>query len=252
MKLPTRYGSRGRWRLRWLWCIGCLLYVALGCGDPNSIDESSRVVVQGLLVLGTTRQSVWVEWATPADSVFSANTRPVDAGVVHLALVTPDGEAIPFVAAAETPGRLDAQVTLAPGETYALNGQVNGTAVSSTTLVPSQLDILSPASDTVRVSTGSCFLSCELPYLWHAAGSNAYEYSQEGEMVGGIRGMVRDTAGVLALAPSPAGNSTRLTVLAYDSNAAAFLLGTIPQSSIQGAFGFFGSASFVEKVVVWE
>jgi hypothetical protein len=234
-------------------CISLLWCVAVGCGDSHSpSSESARPVLQGLLILGAAQQSVWAEWSTPADSTFSAVPRPIDAGAVNLELVLPDGGATPLVASAETPGRFDAQVIVSPGQKYTLRGHAGGVSISATTVVPTQLEILSPASDTVRVVADSCFGQCLLPYLWRAVGSNTYEYSQRtGDGSAGlVRTALRDTVGVLTL--FPVRGTTRLTVLAYDTNAAAFLLGTMPRGNIQGAFGFFGSASFAEKVIAWE
>lgn len=226
--------------------------IVLGCGEANfGPTGSPTIVIQGLLSLEAQQQSIWVEWSTPSDSAFSSTIRPIDGTTVSLDLILPTGDGVPFEPS-ETPGRFDAVVEVAPGNTYRLIGRVAGIPISAETVVPGPLRIVAPADDTLTVSLSTCQLFCEVPYSWHADRASGYEYisGPAGGQSGATRTATHEAAGVLKLLPLS--GKSALTVVAYDQNASSFLLASSPKSSISGGFGFFGAASTARRVVVWE
>jgi len=218
----------------------------IGTGPAGAIP-----VVQTLLVAGDSLQTAWVEWRTPADSAFTPDVRPVSPSVVDLWLILPTGDSAGFAPVAGVPGRFDATAVAVAGDAYLLRGTVAGHAVSAATTVPDQIDIRTPAADTIAISGGCGFL-CPLSYRWFAGGTAAYLYeeSQVGSPIVLLLQSTRDTVGVIQLLPAQ--DTTKLAVFALDAHAASFLLPTTPKSSITGVFGLFGAASRAERWIVWQ
>jgi hypothetical protein len=226
-----------------------------------SIGGGPRVpipVVQSLLVAGDSIQIAWVEWRVPAESAFTNDVRPVDAGIVQLSLVLPGGGSVPFVPAAGIPGRFDAAATVNPGASYGLQGTVAGLTVAGSTTVPQLLDVRAPAQDTIRFPSGACFGLCPVPYEFVAPGATRYLFVQTRQQPGGgsvtlQTGATSDGAGTLYVVQSRGGADTSsLAVYALEPRAAAFLFRSTPKSSLTGIFGLFGAATRATRRIIWE
>ncbi len=236
-----------------------LVALALAGCDARIGPSSPAPIVQALLIAGDSLQIASVEWMARADSPIYFNRRPIDSSLVHLALVLPGGATVPFTPVYEPPGgafvgRYGAATRAAYGATYQLQGTVAGHALSAAITTPDSLRILQPA-DTLRLSYGSCYYSCEVPFHWIAAGAVQYQYIQgkNGVFVGYGYGYVADTVGSIALAhPSQAADTTDLVVFALEAQAAAFLHSATPKGNISGVFGLFGAASRGRRVLIWE
>lgn len=230
------------------------LAVSVGaCSEPlHPRTGTTEVVLQALLVLGAPRQTVWVEWSTPADSEYTAAPRPVAVDAVNLQLEFPTGERTSFTPHPTLPGRFDVEVPVQAGATYRLAGVVAGHVVTAEATVPMPLEINEPAADTVTIPLSSCTPVCRIPYRWSAQHAQVYAhqfqwFDQPARLVGGTH---RETSGVLEVIPRP--GTAELTVVAYEANAGSFLVATAPRSSVQGAFGMFGAASTATRVIIWE
>jgi hypothetical protein len=211
-------------------------------------SDSNVPVVQSLLVVGSSRHVVWVEWATPADSLIRDDLRPVASPLVDLWLVAPGADSVRFQPVPGSPGAFEVVgLTIAPQQDYRLSGTVNGVAVSARTRTPGVLQILDPQGDTIRVSS-DCGLNCPLAYHWHAPGATAYEYRTGGSR--GSLGIVRDTIGFLALQPGT--GVSPFQVLAYNPEAVDFYVSSVVNGNVQGVFGAFAAASTAARVIAWE
>ncbi|HKV69849.1 MAG TPA: hypothetical protein VJN62_01270 [Gemmatimonadales bacterium] len=222
--------------------------------DIPAGPDSQVPVVQALLVLGDSTQTAWVEWRLPADSTATSDVRPVPPALVQLWLIRPAGDSVPLGPVAGTPGKFDAISAVTAGGTYLLHGTVAGRPVAGITVVPGPLDIRAPVGDTVSIGA-ACYVFCPFPYRWFAAGTDAYWLTQTA--VGPPRllppyapAVTSDTAGVLQLLR--VADTMKVFIYALDAHAAAFFLPANPKSSITGLFGFFGSASRVERWVIFQ
>jgi hypothetical protein len=231
-----------------LWALG-----ACGCAAEIETPSASPVaVIQTLLIAGDSQQHAWVEWRVPGDSAFGREVRPVDPARVQISLILPNDSSVPFAPSTGVPGRFEAATKVNPGATYRLAGIVAGLAVTAETTVPDTLAVLDPTRDTV--DGASCvgrFIYCELPYRWSAVGASAYMYLQSMNDTTQLRtfGSTRDSSGVLPLVRDT--GTERLTVLALNEHAAAFLTVTTPKSSVRGLFGMFGAATRAKRWIVW-
>jgi len=227
----------------------CLALALGACADLLDPPPDERVpVIQALLVAGQDTQSLWVEWSTPADSVYRPPVRAIDPAQVDLRLQAPDGTATPFLPSPGTPGRFVAQVRVQSELGYGLVGVVADSTVGARTTVPARLRILSPATDTVLLRDGE-----SVPFVWGQVGAASYAM----RVSAGYRADYRtDTSRVIG--PCPRATCV-WTVLALDTAAAAFLIvneySTAPlprRGNVRGALGFFGSATADSRVVVWQ
>lgn len=224
-----------------------------GCAAETEAPSASLVpVIQTLLVAGDSQQISWVEWRVPSDSAFGREVRPVDPAVVQISLILPNGASIPFLPTPGVPGRFVAAALVVPGGRYALRGAVAGLTFTAETSVPDSLAVLVPAGDTVDGATcvgGSFF--CDLPYRWSAFGAVAYMYfqSQHDTLQMQTFGSMRDPSGVMTLLRDT--GTVRLTFLALEENAAAFMTVRTPKGSVSGIFGMFGAATRAERWIVW-
>lgn len=233
-----------------------LILCAVGlCACGADIDAPSGApvpVIQTLLIAGDSQQIAWVEWRVHPDSSFGPDVRPVDPSLVQISLVLPTGSSVPFTPSPNIPGRFEAAVLVSPAMRYRLTGTVAGLGLTAETAVPDTLAVLVPARDTV--DGASCvdqFFYCEVPFIWSAAGATAYMYFQT--QVDPVRlsrfGSTRDSTGVMLLYRDT--GTERLTVLALEENAAAFLTVRTPRNSVSGIFGMFGAATRAERWIVW-
>lgn len=214
---------------------------------PPPLD-SDVPVVQSLLVVGASRHVAWVEWATPADSVITDELRPVPPALVALWLLPPAADSVRFEPVPAAPGAFEVVgPSVGPELEYRLSGTVNGIPVSARTRTPGALRIVTPENDTIRVSR-DCGLNCPLVYHWHSVGAAAYEYAYGGSRT--IRGIVRDTIGVLPLQSRSGASAFR--VLAYNPEAVDFFLSSIVNGNVQGVFGAFAAVATAARVIVWE
>lgn len=231
-------------------------FLALGlyaCGAAIEPPPGGSVpVIQTLLVAGDSQQIAWVEWRVHPDSSFGPDVRPVDPSLVQISLILPTGSSVPFTPSANIPGRFEAAVSVSPAMRYRLTGTVAGFGLAAETTVPDTLAVRVPALDTV--DGASCvdqFFYCEVPFIWSAAGATAYMYFQA--QVDPVRlsrfGSTRDSTGVMLLYRNT--GTERLTVLALEDNAAAFLTVRTLKSSVSGIFGMFGAATRAERWIVW-
>jgi len=226
-----------------------VVLLAAACGEFLAPPAGGPVpVVQALLVAGEDTQSLWVEWSTPADSVYRPAVRPIDSALVDLRLLGPDGTATPFLPSSGTPGRFVARVHVQSQSTYRLAGVIADSAVSAQTTVPAPLRILSPATDTVRLRDGE-----SVPLVWGHNGAASYALRLS---IGFRAGFLADTSRVIGPCPR---TTCVWTVLALDAAAAAFLIvneyfsAPLPRpGNVRGASGFFGSAAADQRVVVWQ
>jgi hypothetical protein len=228
-----------------------LALVLSGCGAETAAPSATRPVLQALLVAGDSLQTAWVEWRVPAESGFGIAVRPVDANLVRLSLVLPDGRLTDFVPVPGVPGRFDAVVGVVSGSRYGLVGTVDGASVAAETTIPEQLNIYVP-QDT-GVVTGTCTV-CSVPFQWSAGGAAGYLYLHSQTDTSGYIdvGSTRDTVGVVHLLRLLSRQTlTHLTVLALEAQAASFLTVRTPKSSLRGIFGLFGAASPAERWIVW-
>jgi hypothetical protein len=233
--------------------IGLLVTCLCGCDAAIEPPPGDPVpVIQALLIAGDSQQIAWVEWRVPADSAFGREVRPVDPAVVQVSLILPNGGSVPFSPSLGVPGRFEAAAMVSPGASYRLTGTIAGTALTAETRVPDSLTIRAPAQDTV--DGASCverFVYCELPYDWSALGASTYMYLQSTSDTSRLVyiGSTRDSTGALPLLRDT--GTERLTVLALEDNAAAFLTVMTPKSSVHGVFGMFGGATRAQRWIVW-
>lgn len=225
----------------------------LGCASAIEPPASDPVpVIQVLLIAEDSLQVAWVEWRVPADSTFGRGVRPVDPALVQVSLILPNDSAVPFAPSPGIAGRFEVLATVGPGATYRLTGTIAGSALTAHTMVPGPLTVHVPARDTVdgTFCTGG-IITCDLPYSWSASGAGAYLYLQSQGESGTIAyaGSTRDSIGVMRLVQGT--GTERLTVLAVDGNAAAFLTLRTPNSSVHGVFGMFGAATVAQRWIQW-
>jgi hypothetical protein len=210
--------------------------------------DAGMPVVQSVLLVGASRHVIWVEWAIPADSLISDDLRPLPPALVNLWLVPPTADSIRFEPVSTSPGAFEVVgLSVEPEQEYRLSGAVNGIRVSARTRTPGELQIFAPETDTIRVSR-DCGLNCPLAYHWHAPGASAYEFTYGGART--IRGIVRDTSGVLGLQSSSGVSPFR--ILAYNPEAVDFYVSSIVNGNVQGVFGAFAAASTAARVIAWE
>ena len=230
-----------------------LAVTVCGCGAAIEPPTSGSVpVIQTLLVAGDSQQIAWVEWRVHPDSTFGPEVRPVDPSLVEISLILPTGSSVPFTPSPNIPGRFEAAALVSPAMRYRMAGAVAGFALAAETTVPDTLFMRVPARDTIAVvACVESFIYCELPYSWSARGATNYVYFQaQGDplLLSNFRS-TRDSTGIMLLLPDT--GTGRLTVLALEDNAAAFLTPRTPKSSVRGVFGMFGAATRVERWIIW-
>ena len=148
------------------------------------------------------------------------------------------------------PTRYYVHMDVERGQTYHLQGAVDGTAVSAVTTVPQEFSVTAPANDTVRVSDGTLSVFFfQVPYVFHSQGAT------------GFGCVLRDVAGrtrTCTVGNGPTGDLSLeirsgvqdLWLLAYDNDATNWLLRSTPITNIEGGFGGFGAALAVHRWVV--
>jgi hypothetical protein len=113
-----------------------------GCRESVDPAPPTPVVIQSLLIAGRDSQFVWVERATPPESIISASLgpRPVDPADLNLTLAGPTGA--PWVLGpSQVPGRLVTASMAAPSTSYELRGTVQGLPILATCHVPGAVTI---------------------------------------------------------------------------------------------------------------
>ncbi|HET7042819.1 MAG TPA: hypothetical protein VFI13_12405 [Gemmatimonadales bacterium] len=230
-----------------------LLLLLLACGfDRPQAPSTSLPVIQGTLVVGADSQFFRLDWATSADSSWIGTPDPIPAGLVSLT-VSGAGGAQPLVL--RPGGGFGVFVITLPviaESTYTLSGTVAGIPVSGATRVPAALIVTAPASDTVIVDQATaCGVWCTLPYQITSTGAAGFSFALEDS--GGRELWAQElhaNVGQLQFPYYPQVTSLRL--MAMDANLVAFRATEVPHSSLEGAFGLFGSLTAIARVVRWQ
>lgn len=236
-----------------------------GCGEITGLPRAHPApVLQGLLILGEPRHLLKIEWSSPTHVPFAASPRPVDASLVDLWLVAPDGDSVPY-APTGRPGEFAALAAVSGGERYALSGTVAAQVVTAHVTLPGRLSVDQPAGDTLRHHLDN-EVFFELPFAWRAPSAGSYRAWLQADGASheifirsarsshaGVFSTSPDTTGqLLILPPVPLQSDTaRLIILAYDRTATAFFASQT-RGNVRGVFGLFGAASKVEKLMIWE
>ncbi len=236
--------------------IGTLLF-ATGCQDVVVAPPGpAQPVVQIILVAGRVEQTASVLWSTPAPGVPSGQPLAVPTDQVSLRLISTDGSEAAFQPVAKTPGKFAASRLVASNETYELTGSIAGMAITARVTVPGPLQVTSPATDTVTISTGGFLLGHVLPVAWNAPGAaslHSVAMDSAGESIVS-QGSLREHEGQLSVFPPHHPPATSTVIFsAYDVNATQFIFSDPPESSIPGGFGVFGAAVSGPSVIIkWE
>ncbi len=163
---------------------------------------------------------------------------------VDLRVVDDGGTAYPL-SPDTVPGTFEATLVPRRGERYRLIGTIDGRAVTAQTIVPQTFAVQSPAGDTITNAAGA---PCRgilprlcVPYTFAFQGPPGFEYrvslaSGQLESVGALRSYEGELVFLR-------GAEVRtVAVLAYNAEAAEWLLRSTPRTNIAGAFGGFGAA----------
>ena len=225
------------------WLAGCDAVSTPSSGDPVP-------VIQAVLTVGASRHAISITWSVPTDSTFTFQgpARPVDPSEVNLRLLGSAGLAIPVTSTAN-PGDFEVAAEIQPGASYALQGTVAGRSISATVTTPGAFVISLPAGDTIRLTEPEGGIR-QVHYLWHVAGARAYSAKQ---FLASVL-PESDSTGILRFSLG-APDTTKLTLLALEVNAASFFLpqATEPRGgNIVGALGVLGAISIIERVFIWE
>ncbi len=234
------------------------------CGEVSGLPSADPVaLLQGMLTLGEPRHMLQVEWSSPTDVSYDPTPRPVAADQVDLWILGPAGDSAAYIPTA-LPGQFAVVATVRAGDRYRLGGTVAGSPVSAEVQIPGTLLVDQPAGDTLRFNLDERLP--DVPFVWRAESAGSYQallVDAEGTSRSAhilrpnnsmqVFDIAPDTIGQLQLLPLPHGNpyTERLVLLGYDRTATAFFSSTT-KGNVHGAFGLFGAAAKVEKVVVWE
>lgn len=189
-----------------------------------------------------------MNWSQDPAEPISSQPPPVDPGAVALQLEVPGGGLIPLEPVPGSPGVFRAAAVVLPGSGYSLQGQVAGTPIQGSTIVPATPTIVAPAGDTVDM--GPCF-PCSLTVEWQAQGAAALEVqvrrgTGQGSTLLGI-GVLRASPGMVAIPPDAVPGE--IIFIAHDRGAADFLFMDPPIGNLGSATGFLGSQALVRKVL---
>lgn len=224
-----------------------------GCESIPSSPQERSAVVSLTLVAEESLQIATITEAARADSALPGQPAVIGPARVALQVVDDSGTIHPLVFDSAA-GRYSLALVPQRGARYGLHGSIDGRAVLGETTVPLIFDIASPAADTITEAHGApCGgvalpLLC-VPYVFRADGPTAFEYrvlSPSGTLQ--FAGALDGDTGVM-LIPIDSGERS-LVVLAYDGNAAEWLLRDTPRSNLSGAFGSFGAALLVRRRLV--
>ena len=234
--------------------LGMIGLLGLGaCGEQSSPSVPPVPVVQVALSSARLSQVALVQWPQEADGPITSDPDPVPAALVDLALRDAGGTIHPLVADAGNPGSFRTELGISPGATYTLVGTVSATGVSGTTSVPDLLALVQPATDTITFPV-SC-VQCELVVQWSAPGVAILEGIVERETASGyqlVAGFLTHEAMDTVLLPGGTPGSGRLTFIAHDSAAAAFLFTNPSVGNLAGVLGFLGSQAVATRVIRWQ
>lgn len=226
---------------------------AFGCGSESYPDPQPVPVVQVALSAARQSQVALVQWTQDPAGPLSGTPAPVSPADVNLALVGQDGTIHLLLPNEANQGQYTTDLPVLPQTTYRLLGTVLGTEVAGSTAVPDQLQLIQPAADTIRAGPDCRF--CPLIIRWRAAGAAILEGIVERQTPEGyvlVTSFLTRNEIDTVFTPFPAPGHGRITLIAHDSAAAAFLFTDPAVDNLHGSLGFIGSQTVLTRVILWE
>lgn len=219
------------------------------CRQFPSGPVRATPVVSLTLVEGESTQVATITRAAPADAQVPtqfSGLRPED---VRLSVTDDSGRDYTLVA---TDSLGHYQVALSPrrGARYRLSGLIDGVSVQAETTVPTQFLVTTPPGDTISAQNGVVNpVMLLVPYVFVSTGATAYE-CRVATQAGAVQYAARLQAarGEMVFLRSP--ETHAVILLAYNADAAEWLVRSTPHGNIAGAFGGFGAAIFVRRTLV--
>ncbi len=219
-------------------------FVTAACRQIPTAPSQRTPVLSLTLIADESLHVATITEASRGDSTIPSIFVGIDPGRVTLQVIDPDGAAHPVTAAGE-PGRYVVILPVRRGQRYILVGTIDDESVSAETVVPERFTILVPAADTITAADGvPSLVIVRVPYTLDGDGVSAVEVQvsdgttnrgqiierKEGELVFLRSNIIRDVAFV-----------------AYNADAAEWLVRSTPRSNLTGAFGGFGAAIVVRR-----
>ena len=219
------------------------------CRELPVSSGTRPVTISFTLVAGDSVQVAFLTEALPPDSITPMRFRGAAPSRVQLCVLDDLGASYPLEAA-DTGGRFVAHLTVQSGRHYRLEGEVDGLPVSAETTVPARFEIARPVGDTISAgSDDPISILRTVPYDFVADGATGFEYRvlrADGSVE--LSGGLRTASGSLLFFRTP---EVRTAVfLAYNSDAAEWLMRVTPRGNVAGAFGAFGAALTLTRIVL--
>jgi hypothetical protein len=206
-------------------------------------------VVNLTLIPGEALQVATVTRAARADSTIPNRLVPWPSPAIALELLDDQGNVSTLEPRAQ-PGWYEVRLDVESGHTYRLQGEIDGRRISAITTIPPSFSVVVPARDTIQIGDGTVgAFYFRVPYLFEAVGA------------GGFACVLRDTQGnslSCTVGIGPTGELAmqyqsglqQVWLLAYNADAANWLLHTTPITNVTGALGGFGAALVVRRWVL--
>jgi hypothetical protein len=223
----------------------------LGCRDIPFSPPSTRSFLSLTLIAGRPTHLAFIADGVPPESLRTNDAQGLTAERVDLWVVDPDGGEHPL-AEGEGPGVFVVTMDVSPGRRYELRGTIDDRPVTAHTVVPAAFTIRTPAGDTITTAdaTDKVVGFFSVPYVFEHEGASAFEVRilvTDGTLRY-VRGVLDRPAGTLSFVPDSM--VRELAFLAYNADAAEWLLRRTPRSNLTGAFGGFGAA-LLRRRWVW-
>ena len=219
------------------------------CRQLPSGPARATAIISLTLVEGESTQTATITRAAPADAVVPIQFSAVDPSDVNLSVADDSGTDHSLVPG-DSLGRYQIAFSPRRGAQYRLHGTIDGLMVDAVTTVPTQFLVTAPTGDTISVRSGALNLvMLVVPYVFVSTGASAYEYrvaSQSGVVQ--YTGRLQAAQGVMTFLRTPEPQTVQL--LAYNLDAAEWLVRSTPHSNITGAFGGFGAALVLRRALV--
>jgi hypothetical protein len=228
---------------------GALALACLGCRQIASAPHSPTPVLSLTLVADEPTQVATITEGARPDTALPTEPRGIGPARVSLSVLDEAGDSYPLVPQ-DSLGHY--RVTLAPraGATYRLAGEIDAVPVSAHTTVPALFEIRAPPGDTISTADGTASLvTLTVPVEFLLVGATTVEcrvISPTGAVVGA--GDIAGTRGTLVFLRDRDVRS--LVFLAYNLDAADWLVRSTPRGNVEGAFGGFGGALLARRALV--
>jgi hypothetical protein len=231
---------------------GLVLSLCAACGHVPAGPDRATPVVSLILIADESLHTATITQAGRADSAFPAEPVPIGPERVDLRVIDDAGGVHPLVPDS-TAGRYRVALTVARGTRYRLTGTIDGEVVQAETTVPATFVIVVPANDTITEADGTLcsYVGFEdalcVPVVFDFDGPPAFEYRVQPTGEGYFA--LRYDGGFLFRRHS---GIRTVTIFAFNSDAAEWLLRFTPRTNVLGAFGAFGAALKVRRTLVFE